>query len=171
LQVLTFYDYVQYFLCKGVISEEDKVFNKLLNSFGFSENLKASEIIAKISSGNEGGENHPYPGLKDKYSAYKRESKAEDSCVLIKNFNKVNLKDNGITEMKFLNPKVKESTLLFFEDYVELICETLQKNYSIWNYDKKKLAVCIILFARSSIFNGANTWYLFIFLTKQESET
>ena len=158
MQVLTFYDYVQYFLCKGVISEEDKVFNKLLNSSGFAENLKASEIISKISSKSEGGENHPYPGLKDKYGGYKKDSKTEDSCVLIKNFNKVNLKDNGITEMKFLNPTVKESTLLFFENYVELICETLQKNYSIWNYDKKKLAVCVILFARSSIFNGANTW-------------
>jgi len=84
----------------------------------------------------------------------------EDPCTMIKSFNKINMKDNGSTELKFLNPIMKENTLIFFEKYVDLICEIIQKSYSVWNYDKKKLAISIILFARSSIFNGSNTWNL-----------
>ena len=60
------------------------------------------------------------------------------------------MNEGGSIEMKVLNDQVKNNTLVFFENYVDIISEILQKNHTIWNHDKKKLAVCIILFARSS---------------------
>lgn len=165
VQVLTFYDFVEHFLYKAVINDEDKIFNKLLNNFSFDEHVKVIEILSKVSNASDSEiRSHLSIFGKDKnsYSSSEKNSAEifEDPCALIKSFNKINLKDNGATELKFLNPIMKENTLIFFENYVELICEIIQKSYSVWNYDKKKLAISIILFARSSIFNGSNTWNL-----------
>jgi len=52
--------------------------------------------------------------------------------------------------MKNLANPTKKNVLVFFESYVDIISEVLQKNHTIWNHDKKKLAVCVVLFARSS---------------------
>jgi len=167
LQVLTFYDFVEHYLYKAVVSDEDKIFNKLLNSFSFDENVKVLDVISKISNSNDMMDKHHSifgSTTRDKHSYSSSEKNSadvfEDPRALIKSFNKVNLKDNGATELKFLNPIMKENTLFFFENYVDLICEIIQKSYSVWNYDKKKLAIGIILFARSSIFSGSNTWNL-----------
>jgi hypothetical protein len=165
LQKLTFFDYIEYFLNKGVVCDDDKVFNKLLNTFSMEDTSKVVEIISRMSSPSSDGENHPYSATsRDKWynnnsrEASKGGSGNEDPCALIKNFNKMNLKDSGVTDMKYLGLSIKENVLVFFENYVDIIAETLQKSYAGVHYDKKKLAICVILFARSSIFNGANTW-------------
>lgn len=48
LQKITFYDYIEYFLSKAVIVEEDKIFNKIINSKGLENPHKVIEIISKI---------------------------------------------------------------------------------------------------------------------------
>lgn len=159
LQQITFYDFVQHYLSKAVVSEDDKIFNRLLNSFnGVSNfNVKPAELLEKVVKYNE-LETQIY-SCSSGPKAF-NSSSFKDPMFTIKSFNKINLKEDGSTEMQFLNPVMKENSLMFFESYVDLISETLQKCYTPWNFDKKKLAVCIILFARSSLFNGANTWNL-----------
>ena len=128
---------------------------------------KVVDIISRMSSPSLDGENqnHSYRATsRDKWynnngrEGSKSGAAGEDPCALIKNFNKMNLKDSGVTDMKYLGLSIKENVLVFFENYVDVIAETLQKSYAGVHYDKKKLAICVILFARSSIFNGANTW-------------
>lgn len=161
LQKLTFYDYIEHFLNKGVVCDDDKVFNKLLNAFSTEDTSKVAEIISRMSGPNSESENDIYGATKGKwYGSSSKNAQNEDACGLIKNFNKMNLKDSGVTDMKYLGLNVKENVLVFFENYIDLISETLQKSYAGVHYDKKKLAICVILFARSSIFNGANTWNL-----------
>jgi len=134
LQKLTFFDYIEHFLNKAVVSEDDKVFNKLVNSLGHDDTAKVTDVINRIACNTHNSndnENYPYTTstTKDKYG--NGSSKENDACSLIKNFNKMNMKDNGCTEMKFLNNSIKENVLIFFENYVDLISETLQKSYSI----------------------------------------
>lgn len=151
---------MEHLLNKAVINEDDKVFNKLLPHLKTNEPKRIIDILNNIKTGGE-SENRPYTSLTRgrTFNVRDHENDAnEDCCTVIRNFNKVNLKENGVTDIKNLGSAMRENVYLFFENYVQLICETLQKNYSIWNYDKKKLAICIILFARSSIFSGANTW-------------
>lgn len=45
-----------------------------------------------------------------------------------------------------------------FENFVELVSDTLQKHYNVWLFDKNKLAVGVILFARSIFLSGNSTW-------------
>ena len=117
LQVLTYYDFVEHFLYKAVISDDDKVFNKLLNTFSFDDNIKVLEVINKISNACDNSKNEnnrPYSSIfggRDKSSSSGIEEKVfEDPCSMVKNFNKINMKDNGATELKFLNPIMKENT-------------------------------------------------------------
>lgn len=61
LQQITFYDYVEHFLCKGTVIDDDVVFNKLLNSlYKFEDtNEKVLEFIGKFANAND-LENMPY---------------------------------------------------------------------------------------------------------------
>ena len=61
MQQITFYDYVEHFLCKGTVIDDDLIFNKLLNSlYKFEDsNEKVLEFIGKFAMTND-LENKPY---------------------------------------------------------------------------------------------------------------
>lgn len=75
---------------------------------------------------------------------------------LVKIFGKENFRRGGFTKMKTVVGGLREEVLTFFESYVDLICEVLQRGFNVWNFDKKKLATCILLFAKGAIFEGGS---------------
>jgi hypothetical protein len=75
---------------------------------------------------------------------------------LVKVFGGEDFRRSGFTQMGTVGGELREEVLSFFESYVDLICEVLQRGFNVWNFDKKKLATCILLFAKGAIFEGGS---------------
>jgi len=135
--MLTFYDYVQYYLNKAVIFEEDKVCNFLINHLkGANGKIKkTTEIIQRLVGLFE--DDSSSSDLLD--TIFSNNKHTKDQTLLIKNFNIINcnFKDNGFTEARHLEPASIEGVLCFFESYLEIICESIQECDKTLNYDKK----------------------------------
>ena len=164
MQQVTFYDFVEHFLTKGMVIGEDLVFNKLQTSLSKYEdtNEKVLEFMSRFADSND-QENKPHNlgrGRTLGNALNSKEIMREDCQNIIKSFTRINLKGNGVQELNGLNEDQKEIFLTFFENCVRLIADTLQKCFPIWNYDKKKLAASVILYVRYQVFEGTIAWNL-----------
>lgn len=129
------------------MDENDKFYNRWLNFAGFVDQYSVPEIVERISRGEESSRKNNI-----------QRGNNEDHVASIKKLVRVNMKEHGSTELKHLKDSLLEKSLQFFENFTEFVTEVLQKHYNVWQFDKKKLAVGIILFARSCLTSGNSTW-------------
>lgn len=96
LQVLTFWDYVEHYLAKGVVSDEDKVFNKWLNCVGMVDSMDVTQIVEKLCSadGMKSMNDMSYSQKRNMVQRTHNSLVSEDSVSLIKKLCKASMKDS-----------------------------------------------------------------------------
>lgn len=150
LQQQTLYDYVMYYLTQGVLSLNDMISSNFaefwlyeLNPWKLDHQISFVEKLGKISLCDVSELYYD----KINYGFY------TEPKLLLKNFLKVNDFKNSRSEMfSSLDDYIIQDIVVFVEDQIEFVTEVLERGFNVWSFDKKKLAMSIIIFVRSIIF-------------------
>lgn len=146
IQKFTFYSFIETYLSAGLVIPQDKVSKSLLSSLSLNGIDNTVRMLVKEETSDA-------RSLKiRRANSYRGIECTQEETDLYSSI------QDQFSDVGNLSDTMRNNLIKTFEFYVKDLCNLVLEDFEYWNCEKKSLAISIVLYARSAMFDPTSTW-------------